>query len=93
MTDPHVAWALGGEARLLAVTADAISLESTTPSPPGSRIDGLLLSGSKGRLRVKVHSSKRTAEGSFRIEGRPIDMTKEARDELVALVALVAPRA
>ncbi|MGO8998388.1 MAG: hypothetical protein ACLQVI_34140 [Polyangiaceae bacterium] len=39
----HLAWARGGEARVLAVSADAVTLESTTPSPPGSRIDGVLL--------------------------------------------------
>jgi hypothetical protein len=36
----HVRWAKGGEARVLAASADTVTLESTTPSPPGSRIDG-----------------------------------------------------
>jgi len=76
----------GGEARLLSIGAEAVSLESTTPSPPGSRIDGVLLSGSGRTVRVKVHSSKREASGRFRIDGRPIDLTKEAREELGALV-------
>ncbi len=81
----HLAWARGGEARVLAVSADAVTLESTTPSPPGSRIDGVLLSGTT--LRMKVHLSRKEASGRFRIEGRPIDLTREAREEVMALVA------
>ncbi len=84
----HLAWAKGGEARLLSIGADNVTLESTTPSPPGSRIDGTLKSGRA--LRVKVHLSRKEPSGLFRIEGRPLDMTKEAREELVALVSAEA---
>jgi hypothetical protein len=85
-------WVLGGEARIVSVSAEAITLESTTPSPPGSRIDGALLAGSGRTVRVKVHASKKDASGKFRIDGRPIDLTKEAREELVALAsAATAP--
>ncbi len=80
----HLRWSLGGEARVLSASADAVTLDSTTPSPPGSRIDGTLL-GSGRMVRVKVHGSKRQESGRFRIEGRPIDLTREAREELVAL--------
>jgi hypothetical protein len=83
---PHLAWVLGGEARFVVVRADAVTLESTTPSPPGSRIDGVLVSGSLRTVRVKVHLSRREASGRFRIEGRPIDLTREAREELEAMV-------
>jgi hypothetical protein len=85
MDGAHLRWALGGEARVLAATADTLSLLSTTPSPPGSRIDGVLTSGRP--LRVKVHASKKQADGLFRIDGRPLDLTKEGREELVALNA------
>ena len=91
MTDgAHLRWQHGGVARVLAASADAVTLESTTPSPPGSRIDGTLLGGSGRLVRVKVHLSRREASGRFRIEGRPIDMTKEAREELVGLAAVEA---
>jgi hypothetical protein len=89
----HVRWVLGGEARLLAVSADAMTLESTTPSPPGSRIDGVLLSGSGRTVRVKVHVSRKEPSGRFRIEARPIDLTKEGREELMALAGAVTPQA
>lgn len=87
----HLRWQNGGEARVLAVSANGVTLESTTPSPPGSRIDGLLLSGSGRTVRVKVHASRRDETGNFRIEGRPIDLTKEAREELQGLVTGPGP--
>ncbi len=83
----HLCWEKGGEARVLALTADAVTLESTTPSPPGSRIDGVLLGGSGRAVRIKVHASRREDSGRFRIEGRPIDLTREAREELLLLVS------
>ncbi|MGO8998389.1 MAG: hypothetical protein ACLQVI_34145 [Polyangiaceae bacterium] len=36
---------------------------------------------------MKVHLSRKEASGRFRIEGRPIDLTREAREEVMALVA------
>ena len=82
----HVTWAHGGEARLSSLRADAVVLESTTPSPPGSRIDGTLASGSGEAIRVKIHLCRREASGRFRLEGRPIDLTREVRERLVALI-------
>jgi len=84
MSEWHLRWSKGGEARVLSASADTVTLESTTPSPPGSRIDGALV-GSGRMVRVKVHGSKREESGRFRIDGRPIDLTREAREELVAL--------
>jgi hypothetical protein len=81
----QIAWATGGEARLLAISADAVSLESTAPAPPGARIEGALLGGSGRTLRLKVHSVRKEASGRFRIDGRPIDLTREAREELQGL--------
>jgi len=83
----HLRWVLGGEARIVRVSADAVTLDSTTPSPPGSRIDGTLLGGSGRTVRVKIHSSRRQESGEFRLEGRPIDLTKEGREELLGLAS------
>jgi hypothetical protein len=83
----HVRWAAGGEARILAIRADAISLESTVPSPPGSRIEGTLVGGEGpgARLRVKVHASRRQEDGRFLVEGRPLDLSRETRAVLEAV--------
>ena len=87
MTDPagvHVRWAAGGEARVLRLAADAIALDSSVPSPPGSRIEGTIdgTAGAAVRLRVKVHASKRQPDGRFVLEGRPLDLSRVAREAL-----------
>ena len=76
----HLRWAKGGEARVLAIDAQAVVLRSTVPSPPGSRIDGKTAEGDA--VRVKVHSSKKQEDGAFVIEGRALDMTRAMRLKL-----------
>jgi hypothetical protein len=83
---PHLTWLHGGEARVLLIEADKVVLDSSTPSAPGSRIDGVLALGSKQTVRIKVHATKKELSGRFRIEGRPIDLRKEGREELRGLV-------
>lgn len=75
-----IVWAKGGEATVVALVADAITLRSSVPSPPGSRIDGT--TGDGDPVRVKVHSSKRQEDGSFVIEGRALDMTRVVREKI-----------
>ena len=75
-----IAWAKGGEAVVVALVDDAITLRSTVPSPPGSRIDGKTAEGDA--VRVKVHSSKKQEDGAFVIEGRALDMTRAMRLKL-----------
>jgi hypothetical protein len=84
VTAPHVRWAKGGEARVATVAVDAIVLRSTVPSPPGSRIEGLLEGEPPATVRVKVHASKRQPAGDFLIEGRLLDATREVRARLAA---------
>jgi hypothetical protein len=89
-----VAWARGGEARIVSLTADTISLASTAPWPPGSRVEGTLRSDGLSAggaaapvLRVKVHASRRRAEGDYLVEGRPIDLGRTLRERLTVLLA------
>lgn len=85
----RVVWQKGGEARVLAVAGEAVTLSSTTPSPPGSRIDGTLEPSGQA-FRIKIHSSKRTEEGGevrFILQGRAIDLTREGRATLTAMIA------
>jgi hypothetical protein len=85
-----VAWSKGGEASVILLEGDAITLRSSVPSPPGSRIQGTMPpapaggQGSGGEiLRVKVHSSKRQEDGTFLIEGRVLDLTRALRERLL----------
>jgi len=81
----HIRWAKGGEAHVTRVEGDAIVLRSSIPSPPGSRIDGDILVGNAATVRVKIHVSKRQEDGSFVLEGRLLDVTRETREHLKSL--------
>lgn len=76
-------WSKGGEAELVSLTADIIQLRSTIPSAPGSRLDATMASGAG--FRVKVHRCRKV-DSSFAIEGRLIDLRREVRGELEALL-------
>jgi hypothetical protein len=89
-----VAWARGGEARIVSLTADTIALESTAPWPPGARVEGTLVAeglvppdAAAPVLRVKVHASRRRVEGDYLVEGRPIDLGRSLRERLEARIA------
>jgi hypothetical protein len=83
----HVAWILGGHARLVALAGDAVTLVSTVPSPPGSRPEGKLLGEGGGAVRMKVHGCRAEGDGTFRLEGRLLDATRALRGVLAALTS------
>jgi hypothetical protein len=81
-----------GRARILALEGGAIRLWSSVPSPPGSRIDGECACDAPAPVpvRVKVHASRAQPEadgGGYVIEGRTIDMAKDVRERLTALLS------
>ena len=78
-----IRWTKGGEADVVAADDDRVTVRSTIPSAPGSRIEGALPSG--GAIRIKVARCK-ADDGRFRIEGKMLDATRAARDEVAALV-------
>lgn len=80
-----IRWNKGGEASVVAADDDRVTVRSSIPSAPGSRIEGVLPSG--GALRLKVARCK-AEDGAFRIEGKLLDATRAARDEVAGL----APR-
>jgi hypothetical protein len=80
-----IRWAGGGEARLVSIAPGAIVLRSTVPFPPGSRIEGSLEGDPPATLRLKVHASRRRGEADFLVEGRPLDLTRRARERLSAV--------
>jgi hypothetical protein len=82
-----LAWEKGGFARLVSVGREAVALVSTVPSPPGSRISGTLVAAPPAKVRVKVHACRTEPDGCFRLEGRPLDLTRDLRARLEALVS------
>ncbi|MGA7121189.1 MAG: hypothetical protein WBY94_13880 [Polyangiaceae bacterium] len=86
----RVTWTKGGEARVVSIAADAITLRSSVPWPPGSRVEGVVQTDGKPIvLRMKVHSSKREGDRDFILQGRPIDLARDARERLEGLVGTV----
>lgn len=81
---PDVAWTKGGGADVATLDGERITVRSTIPSAPGSRIDGTLAGG--GALRVKVARCRRQDDG-FVIDGRLIDTTREVRVRIEQIVA------
>jgi hypothetical protein len=79
-----IRFAKGGEAVIIAFDADdRVILSSTASSPPGSVIDATL-NGTES-IRIKVRGCKRDEE-RFRIEGRILDVSRQLRERLSALV-------
>ncbi|MBX3207924.1 MAG: hypothetical protein KF764_22955 [Labilithrix sp.] len=81
----HVVWAKGGHAQIVSVVGDAIVLRSTTPAPPGARLEATLAGEPAAAVKLKSHGTHREGDGSFTLKGRLIDATRELRDRLAAL--------
>jgi len=79
MKGARLRWEKGGESEIQKLSADTLSLRSTVPWPPGSRIEGTLADDSRAVIRVKVHGCRKQAEGDYAIEGRAIDLPKSLR--------------
>ena len=86
-TAARLTWTGGGEALVVSLDAKAISLRSTVPSPPGSRLEGRLAGEPPATVRIKVHGCKRQPGGDYQIEGRPIDFTRQVRERIEATFA------
>jgi hypothetical protein len=76
-----LAWIDGGTASIDSFDDDRLSLTSSRPFAPGSRPEGTLDVGSQ-RIWIKVHGSRRQDDGSFRVNARLINATRELRQLL-----------
>jgi hypothetical protein len=81
-----IVWAKGGTASFVSADGENVTLRSTIPSPPGSRLEATFTAEPKTAVRVKVHGSKKEEDGSFTIKGRLVDATREIRERVHALV-------
>ncbi len=79
-------WEGGGRVTIEALGKDAVVLVSAAAHPPGSRPLARLDGDATLALRVKVHACRALGDGTFRIEGRPVDLTRDARERLASLV-------
>lgn len=80
MSQTKLVWAKGGDATLETLVGEAVTLRSSIPSPPGSRLEGKLDDGTT--IRVKIHGCKKQDDGAFVLTGRMIDLTRQLRERL-----------
>lgn len=78
----------GGQADLVALEADRISILASVASAPGTPLSAKLEDGSA--VRLKVHRCRKQ-EGGFLIEGRLVDATRKLREDLAARLAPASP--
>jgi len=79
-----IRWAKGGDANIIAIDGDRVTLDSSLSSPPGSLFEGTLVNDG-GMIRIKVRGCKKVEE-RFRIEGRILDASRDLRERLAALL-------
>lgn len=82
---PHLAWTKGGTADIVAIDDDAIEVRSTTPAPPGARLEARTEAEPVVAVKMKSHGSRKEADGTFLIKGRLLDANRELRDRLATL--------
>ncbi|MDB4942581.1 MAG: hypothetical protein JWP97_2115 [Labilithrix sp.] len=82
----HVTWAKGGSASFTVVDDDEVTLRSSIPSPPGSRLEGTLAGAEPAAVKVKIHTSKREADGSFMLRGKLLEASRPLRDRVASLL-------
>lgn len=83
----HVTWAKGGTATFLLVKDDAVTLRSTVPSPPGSRLEATLVADPLVGIKIKVHGSKLETDGTFTLRGKLLEANRALRDRIAGYVA------
>jgi len=87
MTMASIAWSGGGTASIESLDQDRITLVSDRPFAPGSRPEGTLETPPGAhRIWVKVHASKRRDDGTFLVNGRLMNPTRELRQVLKGVV-------
>jgi hypothetical protein len=67
-----------GEGRIVSIEGPRVILETETAVPPGASLS-CNVEGVQPSFKVKVSGCKRNATGSFRIEGRFVDLTRAQR--------------
>jgi hypothetical protein len=82
----HLAWRKGGAATITRIVDDAIELRSTTPAPPGARLEATLAQDPAVTVKIKSHGSQRN-EDAYVIKGRLLDCTRSLRERLERISA------
>jgi hypothetical protein len=81
-----VTWKDGGTAAIEELDGERIQLSSTRAFAPGSRPEGTVSAGN-APFWMKVHGSRRQADGTYRVAGRLLNATRETRERLKEAVS------
>jgi hypothetical protein len=82
-----IVWENGGLAELRSMNDSWLVVLATTPRAPGTPWRGTLESNPALPVGLKVKTCKKQPDGHFVIEGPSFNLTKEARDALLAIVS------
>ena len=86
MTRPGFVLTVGAEGVVEELAQDRIRLDSDTPVPPGSRVEGKV--GGQVAIRGKVIGAARSATpGRFVVTIKLADVSRSEREKLSALLA------
>lgn len=79
MNGRTIVWTRGGQGSVQRIQGEEIHVVSTTAHPPGARIEGL----AEGRtVRIKIHGCRKAETGSFELNGRLLDASRELKEWL-----------
>ena len=85
----RITWTQGGTAQVEVLEGERIELVSTRPFAPGARPEGTFeIAGRVRPIRLKCHGSRRLDDGTFRVMGRLLNVTREVRELLKEAVSM-----
>jgi hypothetical protein len=73
--------ARGGTAAVIAFDGEFVSVDSSRAMPPGSTLEGTAADGE--HYSVKVRGCRRNEAGTYRIEGRFVNLSRAQRERLL----------
>ena len=74
----------GGDATVIETDGERLVVLSTRAAAPGQPLTADADLQNAARVRLKVQGCRRESDGRFRIHGRWLDLTRAAREEIVA---------
>ena len=82
----ELAWCDGGTACVLETNGDRVQLRSSRSAPPGSPLQATTNLTEPARVCIKVHGCCRDDAGLFLMQGRWVNLTRKAREQILAHV-------
>lgn len=78
-------WVRGGNANVVSIEGDALTVHSTVAFPPGAPLAAL--SANRVTFEMKVRTCRKLPSGAFEISGKLVNATRPLREKLTVAVA------